>query len=114
MFDEAFVRRPPAVKPGQVGFDPGLVEEDEAVRVWDCDLPLLEFLAFRGDVGPLLLGGDQRFFLNEIFKSRNAYQSVEMSQSTPSVIFKASRVRLGSSATAARSSASCVRWNGTR
>ena len=74
----------------------------------------LEFLAFRGDVGALLLGRDQRLFLKEILSARRAYQSVDKSHFTPSLARRASRVRLGSPAIAARSSVSWRRWKGTR
>ena len=47
---------------GSVGFDPGFVEGNEAVRV-EADVPeRVEFFAGGDDIGPLLLGGDERFF----------------------------------------------------
>ena len=87
---------------GSVGFDPGFVEENEAVRI-EADVPeRVEFFAGGDDIGPLLLGGDERFFLNEISKARKAFPMVVRSQVTPNVARKPSSVRLGFAATASR------------
>ena len=51
---------------GSVGFDPGFVEGNEAVRV-EADVPeRVEFFAGGDDIGPLLLGGDERFFERDL------------------------------------------------
>ena len=53
--------RRPAIEAGHLGVDPGLVEEDEALRVDErlCRLPQRPP---RGDVGAILLGCAQGFF----------------------------------------------------
>jgi hypothetical protein len=111
-FDEPFGPRAPAVRPGHVGFDPRLVEEDEAVRVEADGLERAELGPLSGDVRPVLFGGDQRLFLNEIFNARRAAWSVPRLTATPSVVRRRSRVRLGVAATAARIASSWRRWNG--
>lgn len=53
----------PAMRARHVGLSPGLVDEDHAPRVY----PLLEpepALAAAGDIGPVLLLGEERLFLN--------------------------------------------------
>ena len=53
--------RAPAMDPGHVGFDPGLVHEDQPFRR-DAMLVGLPALTEPRDGRPLLLAGDQRFF----------------------------------------------------
>jgi hypothetical protein len=59
--DQSGVGRTPAVEPGPVGFDPGFVEENEAVRVEAEGLEDAELRPGRGDIRPRLLSGDERF-----------------------------------------------------
>jgi len=68
--DEPLPHWSPAIKPRHVGFDAGLVEENEAVRV---DPELLERVAldpFDDDIGQGLFGSDE-CFLKEIFNARS-------------------------------------------
>jgi hypothetical protein len=46
---------------GHIGLGPGLVDEDQAVRI-KTPLILLPLGAPAGDVGAVLLGGEQAFF----------------------------------------------------
>jgi len=58
---EPVTARRPAAQAGHVGFGPGLVDEDQPSRIKPA---LIGFpaCAFSGDVGTILLGGEQRFF----------------------------------------------------
>ena len=105
-FHDALVGRTPAVKPRHVGFDPGFVDENEAVWVEADLLDRLEFQAFGDNVRPLLLGGDERFFLNEIFKAFIAFHRVVRLTSRPSCVRNDSSVRSGCCSTALRNSVS--------
>lgn len=61
LVDQRLTSRAPAVGAGHVGFDPGLVDEDQAVWI----KPMLMALpsgAEPGDPGPILLARHQRFF----------------------------------------------------
>jgi len=51
----------PAAQWRHVGFHPGLVEEDETLRV-DTVLMALPTLPLTGNVWPILLGGENAFF----------------------------------------------------
>jgi hypothetical protein len=53
--------RPPASQWGHVGLDPGLVDEDQALRV-EAGLPETPSLALAGNISARLLEGEQRFF----------------------------------------------------
>jgi hypothetical protein len=58
---QALTSRSPTVGANHVGLSPGLIDEDEASRI---NLSLMPFPACSSarDVGPVLLGGQQRFF----------------------------------------------------
>ena len=58
---QALPSRPPAMGADHVGLGPGLIDEDEAGRI---NLSLMPFPACPSarDVGPVLLGRQQRFF----------------------------------------------------
>ena len=58
---ETLPTRPPATQRRHVGFDLGLIDEDEARRV-NPALMGLPACAFTGDIGAILLGWPDRFF----------------------------------------------------
>jgi hypothetical protein len=60
--DQPRVGQTPAVGPRPVGLDPGLVEEDEAVRVDAGLLEGVELGALGDDGRPVAFGGLERFF----------------------------------------------------
>ena len=59
--DQALASRPPASERRHVGFDPCLVDEDQALRI-EPGLQALPALPPAGDRGPCPLNGEQRFF----------------------------------------------------
>src|SRR5271167_2469366 len=61
--DEALASGASAVGAGQVGFRPGLVDEDKPPRI-DRRLTRLPPLTPPGDVRPVRFGGCEGFFLN--------------------------------------------------
>ena len=63
VFDDALAPGTPSPKPGHVGFDPGFVEEDQAMRVDACRAEEVELDPLADDVRSLLLCGVERFFL---------------------------------------------------
>src|SRR6185312_14737478 len=60
---QAFAFRPPSAQRRHVGLDPGLVDEDQPLRV-EPGLPGSPALTLTRDVGACLLQGEQCFFLN--------------------------------------------------
>jgi hypothetical protein len=60
--DHSVARGPPAVQAGQVGLDPGLVEEDEPAGVEAGPLEGAELGPLGRDVRAGLLGGGERLF----------------------------------------------------
>jgi hypothetical protein len=58
---QALSSRSPAMGADHIGLGPGLINEDEAGRI---NLSLMPFPACSSarDVGPVLFGGQQRFF----------------------------------------------------
>jgi hypothetical protein len=54
---QALTLRPPAAQGGHVGLDPGLVDEDQSLRV-EADLPGAPALTPPRDIGPGLLKGE--------------------------------------------------------
>lgn len=59
--DTALADWRPPVKPGHLGIEPGLVDEDQAARI-PMRLLLSPGEAGGLNVGPILLGGARRFF----------------------------------------------------
>jgi hypothetical protein len=59
--DQTLAALTAAVLAGHVGLGPGLVDEDQAARI-KAPLVLLPSGAPAGDVGAVLLGGEQAFF----------------------------------------------------
>jgi hypothetical protein len=53
----------PGIKPGQLGGDAGLVDEDEIVGIEGLE-PLAERLPLGGDIGPVLLTRPERLLWN--------------------------------------------------
>lgn len=53
--------RPPATQRSHVGFDPGLIDENQALRI-EAGLPGSPSLAPSGNIGACLLKSEQRFF----------------------------------------------------
>jgi hypothetical protein len=53
--------RPPASQRSHVGLDPGLIDEDQALRI-ETGLPGSPSLTPAGNIGARLLKGEQRFF----------------------------------------------------
>jgi len=61
-FGQQLVSAPgPAPDRGHVGLGPGFIDEDEPLGI-KPSLILLPLLAPSGDLGPILFGGEQRFF----------------------------------------------------
>jgi hypothetical protein len=58
---QALASWPPAMGADHVGFRPGLINEDEAGRI-NLSLMLFPACPSARDVGPVLLGWQQRFF----------------------------------------------------
>jgi hypothetical protein len=58
---KALVSRPPAARWRHVGFDPGLIDEDQPCSV-DLALMRLPALPLAGDIRLILLGGPICFF----------------------------------------------------
>ena len=61
MADQALAARRPTVRTGHVGFGPGLIDKDQALRI-NASLIAPPTGALASDVWPLLLGGAQSFF----------------------------------------------------
>jgi len=57
VLDDPFAFSPPTPESGHVGFDPGFVEENQAVWVNASDAKELKFGSLDDDVGSLLLSG---------------------------------------------------------
>jgi hypothetical protein len=53
--------RPPTSQWGHVGLDPGLIDEDQALRI-ETGLPGSPSLTPAGNISACLLKGEQRFF----------------------------------------------------
>jgi hypothetical protein len=58
---ETLPTRPPAAQRRHVGFDPGLIDEDQARSVNPALMGLPAY-AFTSDIGAILLGRLDRFF----------------------------------------------------
>jgi len=58
---ETLPTRPPAAQRSHVGFDPGLIDKDQARSV-NPALMSLPAYPFTGDIGAILLGWPDRFF----------------------------------------------------
>ena len=78
----AFAPRRPSAQAGHLGRRPGLVDEDRALRI-EVELPLEPGLAPLHDVGPILLGGMRRLFLNVMPRRSKKRQTVPRATPSP-------------------------------
>lgn len=78
----AFAPRRPSAQAGHLGRRPCLVDEDRALRI-EVELPLEPGLAPLHDVGPILLGGMRRLFLNVMPRRSKKRQTVPRATPSP-------------------------------
>src|SRR5262249_10351428 len=104
--DQPLAHGTAAVAPGHVGAGPGLVDEHQPVQpqLGYVSGPVLSGLL---DVGPLLLGGVDHFFLNDRPILLRKAQSVPTLTRMPRRPRSSSRVASGSSLTRSRT---CCSW----
>jgi len=80
--NQSFATRSPTAKTRHLRVRPGFVDEDEPPRI-ESDLPRFPLEAFFRNVGAVLFGRAERFFLKEIRNLCSAIQMADREHCTP-------------------------------